>query len=168
MFKPSRVLFTTFAAVDDTALAMATTDMTTTSVDTPVTVNDMWKLFTEQVRTDEEEWVLEEVVAILKSTGITAPWRLKKAPDALLLHNFPLQSHARHYLVATHVRDEMKTWDRVQQQPAQDNNALAEAISGLMQEQRALRQSRKRSRPDPDTDDERARLQRVPMGVQPA
>ena len=74
----------------------------------------------------------------------------------MLLHNFPLQSHARHYLVATHVRDEMKTWDTVQQQPDRGNNALAEAISGLMQEQRALRQSRKRSRSDPDTDDERA------------
>ena len=88
----------------------------------------------------------------LKVTGITAPRQLKKAPDALLLHNFPLESHARHYLVATHVRDMMKTWGSAQPQPDQGNTALAAAISGLMQEQRALRQSKKRYRSDPDAE----------------
>ena len=140
----------------DIAITMATAEAHTTSDATPVTVNELWKLFTEQVRTNEEEWVLDEVVTILKSNGITAPWQLKKAPDALLLHNFPLQSHARHYLVAVHVRDEIKAKDTAEPQPAQESTALAAAISGLMQEQRALRQSRKRSRSDPDTDDERS------------
>ena len=120
---------------------MATIEAHTTSDATPVTGNELWKLFTEQVRTNEEEWVIDEVVTILKSNGITAPWQLKKAPDALLLHNFPLQTHARHYLVAIHVRDEMKAVDAAQPKPTQDNNALAEAISGLMQEHEAKQET---------------------------
>ena len=86
-----------------TALAMATTDATTPTVATPVTVNDMWKLFAEQVRTDEEEWVLEEVVTILKSTGITAPWQLKKAPDALSAPQFSFRE-PRKTLFSGHTR----------------------------------------------------------------
>ena len=31
-------------------------------------LNDMWKLFTEDVPTDEEEWVIDQVITILTGT----------------------------------------------------------------------------------------------------
>ena len=100
------------------------TEVPTTTVAAPVEGNnELWKLLTEQVFTNEQEWVLQEVVQILKDGGITAPWQLKKAPDALLLHAFPLESHARHYLVAVHVRDELKATEAPKPQPAQEYSA---------------------------------------------
>ena len=62
------------------------------STDTVATETNgsMWQLVTEWVQVDEEEWLLQEMVQVLADPGITKPFQLQKAPDALLERIFPL------------------------------------------------------------------------------
>ena len=130
---------------------------TVTTEETATTFNELWQLFTQDVETDTEMWILEEIIATLTEKGIRSPWQLKKAPDALLLAMFPLDTKPMHYITATHVRDEQRKWDESQANGTPGFSEMAAAIHGLTVENKAARQSRKRSRSEPDTDDERAK-----------
>ena len=114
--------------------------------------NPMWQLVTEWVKVDEEQDVLQEMLDGLAAKGITKPFQLEKAPDALLERIFPLESHARHYLTAVHVRDEQRKWEN---QTSASTDPLAGAVRGWVREARAARHSRKRGKDDDFfTDDE--------------
>ena len=54
----------------------------------------MWDLAANQVGVDEEEWLLQEMLSKLAEAGVTKPFQLMKAPDALLLNVFPMETHA--------------------------------------------------------------------------
>ena len=74
----------------------------------------MWDLVVNQVGVDEEEGLLQEMLSKLAEVGITKPFQFMKAPDALLLSVFPMDTCARHYLAATYVRDEQRKWEAQQ------------------------------------------------------
>ena len=101
----------------------------------------MWQLVTEWVNVDEEQDVLQEMLDGLAATGITKPFQLEKAPDALLERISPPGTHARHYLTAVHVRDEQRKWES---QNSAATDPLAEAVRGWILEAHAARRSRKR------------------------
>ena len=109
--------------------------------------DELWACVANDVKLRESDAVVLEMCNMLKDKGIRSPELLEQAPQALITHIFPLETHARHHVGILHVQSVLR------RRTEADNNVHAQAMHRLANPQEKARKDKKRGR-NGETDSE--------------
>ena len=109
--------------------------------------DELWACVTNEVKLRESDAVVLEMCTMLRDKGIRFPEMLEQAPQALITHIFPLETHARHHVGILHVQSVLR------RNTEASHNVQAQAMHRLANAQEKARKDRKRSR-NGETDSE--------------